>query len=145
MMNLKVQNGDKVKVHYKGSLDDGTIFDSSEGSAPLEFEVGSGNIIQGFEAGVLGMEEGEEKTLRIPPEAAYGPHRDELVGRLPKEQVGDVDVQVGKILRLRTKDGEVFEGSVTKVEEDGVTLDLNHPLAGESLNFEIKLVAIEKP
>lgn len=144
-MNLKVKNGDKVSVHYKGSLDDGTVFDSSEGSDPLEFEVGSGAIIRGFENGVLGMEEGDEKTIRVPPDDAYGPRRGELVGKLPNEQIGDAEVEMGQKLQLQTKDGEAFQASVTKIEEDGVTVDLNHPLAGESLNFDLRLVTIERP
>lgn len=144
-MNLKVKNGDKVSVHYKGSLDDGTVFDSSEGSDPLEFEVGSGAIIRGFENGVLGMEEGDEKTIRVPPDDAYGPRRGELVGKLPNEQIGDAEVEMGQKLQLQTKDGETFQASVTKIEEDGVTVDLNHPLAGESLNFDLRLVTIERP
>ncbi len=144
MTKLKVKNGDKVSVHYKGTLDDGTVFDSSEGANPLQFEVGSGAIIRGFESGVLGMKEGDEKTIRVPPEEAYGPRREELVGKLPKEQVGDVEVKVGQKLQLRTQGGETFQASVTKVEEDGVTVDLNHPLAGEPLNFELKLVAVER-
>jgi peptidylprolyl isomerase len=142
---MKVKKGDKVKVHYTGTLEDGTVFDTSEGGDPLEFEVGSGQIIEGFEKGVLGMEKGEEKSFTVPPEDAYGPHRKELVGKLPRKQVEGFDVKVGSVLQLETKDGEVFEANVTKVEEDGITVDLNHPLAGKALNFKVQLVGLERP
>lgn len=142
---MKVKKGDKVKVHYTGTLEDGSVFDTSEGGDPLEFEVGSGQIIEGFEKCIIGMEEGEEKSFTVPPEEAYGPHRKELVGKLPKEQVAGFDVKVGSVLQLETKDGEVFEANVTKVEEDGITVDLNHPLAGQALNFKVKLVSLERP
>lgn len=141
---MKVRKGDKVKVHYKGTLESGDVFDSSEGNDPLEFEVGSGKIIEGFEEEVVGMEEGQEKSFQVPADKAYGPRRDDLVGKLPQEQVGDVEVKVGSTLRLETTDGEVFEAVVTKVEKDGVTVDLNHPLAGEDLNFEVKVVDHER-
>ncbi|MFQ5838294.1 MAG: peptidylprolyl isomerase [Thermoplasmata archaeon] len=141
---MKVRKGDKVKVHYTGTLDDGTVFDSSEDGDPLEFEVGSGQIVEGFEKGIMGMQEGEEKTFIVPPEEAYGPHRQELVGKLPKEQVEGFDVKVGSVLQLETKDGEVFEANVMKVEKDGITVDLNHPLAGKALNFKTKLVGLER-
>ncbi len=141
---MKVKKGDKVEIHYKGTLDNGDVFDSSEGGSPLAFEVGSGKIIEGFEEQVVGMAEGEEKSFQLPPEKAYGIRRDDLVGKLSPDQVGETDVKVGTTLRLETTDGEVFEANVTKVEKDGVTIDLNHPLAGENLNFEVKVVGHER-
>lgn len=141
---MKVRKGDRVKVHYEGTLEDGTIFDSSEGGEPLEFEVGAGQIIEGFERGVMGMEEGEEKQPSVPPEKAYGPHREEMVGKLPAEQVRDLDVQPGSTIQVQTNQGEVITAKVVRVVEDGFVVDINHPLAGETLNFEVRLVGLER-
>ncbi|MFQ5837427.1 MAG: peptidylprolyl isomerase [Thermoplasmata archaeon] len=141
---MKVREGDKVRVHYKGTLEDGTVFDSSEGGEPLEFEVGTGKIIEGFEKGIMGMEEGEERQLSVPPEKAYGPHRDDMVGKLPAEQTANLDVQPGSEIQVQTKQGEVIKARVIQVVEDGVIVDTNHPLAGETLNFEVKLIGLER-
>lgn len=141
---MKARKRDKVKVHYRGTLEDGTVFDSSEGREPLEFEIGAGEVIEGFEKGVMGMEEGEEKQLSLPPEKAYGPHREDRVGKLPKEQVREPDVQPGSSIQIQTKEGGVIQASVVQVVEDGVVVDINHPLAGETLNFEVKLVGLER-
>lgn len=142
---MKAEEGDKVSVHYKGTLEDGTVFDSSEGRDPLEFELGGGQIIEGFEKAILGMEKGEEKSFTVPSDSAYGPHRDDLVGKLPKEQIGDVDVQEGSVLQLETTEGETFEARVQGIEEDGVVVDMNHPLAGQDLNFDVTLVDVDRP
>lgn len=141
---MKVKNGDKVRVHYKGTLEDGTVFDSSEGGEPLEFEVGASQIIEGFETGILGMTEGEERELSIPPEEAYGLRRDDLVGKLPAEQVKDLDVEPGSSIQVQTKEGESISAKVVQVTEEGVIVDINHPLAGETLNFEVRLVGLER-
>lgn len=141
---MKVREGDKVRVHYKGTLEDGTVFDSSEGGEPLEFEVGTGKIIEGLEKGIMGMEEGEERQLSVPPEKAYGPHRDDMVGKLPAEQTANLDVQPGSEIQVQTKQGEVIKARVIQVVEDGVIVDTNHPLAGETLNFEVKLIGLER-
>ncbi len=92
----------------------------------------------------MGMEEGEEKQLSVPPEEAYGPHREEMVGKLPAEQVRDLDVQPGSTIQVQTKQGEVIKAKVVRVVEDGVVVDINHPLAGETLNFEVSLVGLER-
>lgn len=142
---MKVKKGDKVRVHYKGTLKDGTVFDSSEGADPLEFQVGSGQIIEGFEAGIIGMQEGEERQLSLPPEEAYGPHREDLVGKLPSEQVGELELKAGADIQVQMKPGEVVPAKVVEVADDGVVVDINHPLAGETLDFEVTLVALERP
>lgn len=139
----KVSNGDMVKVHYKGTLDDGTLFDSSEGRDPLEFTVGEGKVIKGFDEGVLGMELKEKKSLHIKAEHAYG-HKDEkLIVDFPKEQLPqDLKPEEGMELQMQNNQGQVFSVIVQKITDTIVTLDANHPLAGQDLNFDIELVAI---
>ncbi len=139
----KAKIGDKVKVHYKGTLDDGTVFDSSLEGEPLEFTIGSGEIIPGFEDEIIGMEEGEKKTFTIPSDKAYGPHRKELMLTVGKDEFPpDINPTVGQQLQLRQPDGQVFYVVVTEVGENTVTLDANHPLAGKDLTFEVELVEI---
>ncbi len=139
----EAKNGDKVKVHYTGKLDDGTVFDSSEGREPLEFEVGSGSVIAGFDAAVTGMQEGETRSAHIPADQAYGPYHDEMVMTVPRDQLPpDVEPEVGQMLQVSTQNGDNFVVRVTDVSADTVTLDANHPLAGEDLNFDIQLVQI---
>jgi FKBP-type peptidyl-prolyl cis-trans isomerase 2 len=126
-----------VKVNYVGTLDDGTEFDSSYGRDPLEFEVGTDQVIAGFDAAVHGMVVGEKKTVRIPPEEAYGPVDQELIFDVPIEQAPD-NVTVGDEVLI---DGTVY-GRVTAVGDTTVTIDTNHRFAGQALNFEIELVSI---
>jgi peptidylprolyl isomerase len=138
----QVKNGDKVKVHYKGTLKDGTEFDSSAGREPIEFEVGSGTVIPGFEKAVEGMAAGESKTITIPVDEAYGPRRDELILPVPKDQIPpDVDPAVGEHLVLE-REGQEFRVVVVESSEEGIKLDANHPLAGEDLIFEVELLEI---
>lgn len=138
----QAKNGDTVKVHYKGTLGDGTVFDSSEGREPLEFDVGSGQLIPGFEAAVDGMKTGETCSININADEAYGPHREEMVMDVPKTQLpADMNPEVGMRLQAGQED-EQFVVTVTEVQDDKVTLDANHPLAGKDLNFEITLVEI---
>ncbi|MCD6454437.1 MAG: peptidylprolyl isomerase [Candidatus Aminicenantes bacterium] len=140
---VKAKIGDKVKVHYTGKLEDGTVFDSSREGEPLEFTIGSGEIIPGFEEQIIGMEEGEKKTFTIPPEKAYGPHREELIIEVRKEEFPpDITPEVGQHLQLRQADGHVFYVVVTDVQEDSVTLDANHPLAGKDLVFDVELLEV---
>ena len=135
--------GDTVRVHYTGKLVDGTIFDSSSNRDPLEFAIGSGGIIPGFEEAVIGMNPGDSKTTHIPADQAYGPHRQEMVLVVEREQIPpDIDLQVGQQLQLRQENGYALPVIVTEVEEAQVTLDANHPLAGEDLIFDIQLVEI---
>jgi len=139
----QVKNGDIVKVHYQGRLTDGTEFDSSQGREPLEFEVGSGTVIKGFEEGVMGMEVGAKKTLEIPADEAYGDKNPDMLVEFPKEQFPeDMKPEVGMQLNMTNGSGQVIPVVITDVKEDSVILDANHPLAGESLVFDIELVEI---
>jgi len=134
---------DLVRVHYTGSLKDGTVFDSSLDKQPLEFKIGHGIIIPGFENGIIGMNEGDTKVISIPPEDAYGLHRDDLVGIIEKVRVpNNIKPEVGMVLKVRSPEGEMIKVTVKDVNETGVTLDMNHPLAGKELIFEIKLIEV---
>ena len=138
-----VKNGDNVKVHYHGRLEDGTTFDSSEGRSPLEFEVGSGMVIKGFDEGVVGMETGEKKTIHIPAEDAYGPSVPENIIKFPRNQFPpDMNPELGMQLNLRSQDGQNFVVVVKEIQDDLVVLDANHPLAGKDLIFDVELVEI---
>ena len=139
----QVKTGDTVKVHYQGRLTDGSTFDSSEGREPLEFEVGSGMVIKGFDDGVVGMVVGDKKILNIPAEEAYGDINDEMLVEFPREQFPEEMVpEVGMRLNMTNGDGHVIPVLITEVKEDTVILDANHPLAGEALVFDIELVEI---
>ena len=135
--------GDTVAVHYTGKLDDGTVFDSSEGGQPLEFALGSGNVIPGFEQAVLGMSPGDSKTTTIISDEAYGPYYEERVLVVDRQQIPpDLPVEVGSQLQIQQQGGMVIPVVVTDVTEVEITLDANHPLAGEDLTFDIRLVSI---
>jgi peptidylprolyl isomerase len=133
-----------VQVHYKGTLDDGSQFDASAGRDPLSFTVGAGQVIQGFDDAVTGMEVGEKKTVRIPPQEAYGEHRDDLIVQLDRAQVPEhIDLELGMGLQLQQPNGQPIAVTVKSIEDGHITLDANHPLAGEALTFELELVAIQ--
>jgi len=139
-----VKNGDTVRVHYHGRLTNGTTFDSSEGRDPLEFKVGAGMVIKGFDNGVVDMKVGEKRTLNIPVEEAYGPKNDELIMEFPKENIpADLNPQVGMDLQMSNPQGQVFPVKVAAISAEFITLDANHPLAGEDLIFDIELVEIK--
>jgi len=139
-----VKNGDTVRVHYHGRLTNGTTFDSSEGRDPLEFKVGAGMVIKGFDNGVVDMTIGEKRTLNIPVEEAYGPKNDELIMEFPKENIpADLNPQVGMDLQMSNPQGQVFPVKVAAIGDSSITLDANHPLAGEALIFDIELVEIK--
>jgi peptidylprolyl isomerase len=136
--------GDTVRIHYSGTLSDGTQFDSSAGGDPLEFALGSGAVIAGFERAVQGMEVGESKSVTIPPEEAYGPRHEQLVQDVPKSALpDDIAPAVGMQLQGKSADGQVMNLTVTGVADDAITVDANHPLAGEALTFDIELVDIK--
>ncbi len=138
-----VQEGDAVRIHYTGKLDDGTVFDSSEGRDPLQFIVGDGQVISGFEEAVIGMEPGESKTVKIPADKAYGPYDKEKVGVIDRSQFpADTELEVGQQLTVRPPSGEMITATVIDVSETSVTVDANHHLAGKDLTFEIELVEI---
>jgi len=139
----QVKHGDTIQVHYHGKLNDGATFDSSEGRNPLEFEVGSGMVIPGFDAGVTGMTIGEKKTIVIPAEEAYGPRMEDMIMEFPKAQFPpDMVPEVGMQLNMSNGSGQQFPVRIVEVKEEVVVLDANHPLAGETLNFDLELVAI---
>lgn len=140
----QAKQGDTVRVHYTGKLEDGTVFDSSEGSDPLEFTIGEGEVIPGFENAVVGMEPGQKKTVTIPADEAYGFHQDELIATVGRDQFpDDVKPEMGQQYEMQRDDGETFVMTVTEITDDEVTLDANHPLAGEDLTFDLELVGIE--
>ncbi len=139
----QAKNGDAVTIHYTGTLNDGTIFDSSEGREPLPFTLGSGQVIPGFEEAVLGMQIGEKKTVTIPPEKAYGQRNDEMVINVPKTQVpADITPEIGMQLQLMNQNNQPIVVKVTEVADEHITLDANPPLAGKELTFAIELVTI---
>ena len=140
---MAVKEGDIVKVEYTGTLDDGTVFDTSKGKEPLEFRIGEGKIIKGFEEAVIGMEKGEEKDVKIPPEKAYGHRNPELVAEVPREQFPEsMELKEGMMITLDVPNLGQLPATITKVEGDKITIDLNPPLAGKTLNFKIKVVDI---
>jgi len=139
----QVKSGDTVKVHYHGKLTDGTTFDSSEGREPLEFEVGSGSVIAGFDSGVTGMKVGEKKTINIPVDEAYGQKQEDLFMEFPRDRFpADVEPEVGMQLNMSNGAGQNFPVIIREVTPDTVILDANHPLAGEDLTFDLELVEI---
>src|SRR3954469_23323287 len=141
---MQVKNGDTVRVHYHGRLTDGTTFDSSEGRDPLEFQVGAGMVIKGFDNGVLDMEVGQKRTLDIPVEEAYGPKNPELIMEFPKDNIpAELNPEVGMDLQMSNPEGQVFPVKVAAIGSEFITLDANHPLAGENLVFDIELVEIK--
>jgi len=140
----RAKSGNTVQVHYTGKLEDGTVFDSSADREPLEFTLGEGRVIPGFEQAVTGMQPGESKTTTIPPDQAYGPHRDEMVATIKRDQLPDhLNPAVGQQLSVRQESGRQFNVTVTAVSEQSITIDANHRLAGKSLVFDLELVAVK--
>ena len=139
----QAKSGDTVKIHYTGTLDDGTQFDTSAGRDPLEFELGGGQVIPGFDTAVEGMAVGESKNVRIEPDQAYGERHDQLVQQVPRSALpDDLEPEVGMGLQSQSPDGQVMMLMVTEVGEENITVDANHPLAGQALNFDIELVEV---
>ena len=139
----QAKQGDTVKIHYTGKLAHKEVFDSSVNREPLEFKLGDGKIIPGFEQAVLGMTPGESKTVHISPEKAYGPHHKELVVDVERNRLPDnLKLEVGRHVQIRQPNGGTIQAKVTSMSESKITLDANHPLAGKVLTFEIKLVEI---
>ena len=139
----QAKSGETVRIHYTGTLDDGTQFDSSEGRDPLEFALGGGQVIPGFDSAVDGMTVGESKSVTIAPEQAYGERHEQLVQQVPKSALPeDMKPEVGMQLQSQSPDGQVMNLVVTEVEEATITVDANHPLAGQALTFAIELVEI---
>ncbi|MFP3981986.1 MAG: peptidylprolyl isomerase [Desulfobacterales bacterium] len=139
----KVESGKFVTVNYKGTLESGEVFDSSEGGQPMEVQVGSGQVIQGFENALMGMELNEEKSFTLEPDEAYG-HRDEnQLHTFSRQEVPpEMNPQIGDVIGLQTPDGQQIPAKIAEADEEKVVVDLNHPLAGEKLNFDIQVVGI---
>ena len=138
---MPVKKGDKVKVDYTGKLEDGTVFDTSEGKQPMEFTAGEGKIIKGFDNAVIGMEKGEEKEVKIEPKDAYGDPNPDMQKKIPRDKLPpEPEPKTGMVLALKTPDGKQFPARITEVNDTEITIDLNHPLAGKVLIFTIKLV-----
>ena len=142
-MVAQVKENNTVKVHYKGKLNSGEVFDSSEGREPLEFKVGEGRVIPGFEQAVVGMEANETKTVTIPSNEAYGPVRDDLVNKIDKKQLPEgLKPEPGMDLVSKLPDGSQMILKVLEVNDENIVVDANHPLAGKDLTFEITVVEI---
>lgn len=140
---MAIKKGDTVFVHYTGTLEDGTEFDSSEGREPLEFVLGSGMIIPGFESAVEGKDAGDKVSVTIPPESAYGGRNEEMVIIVPRSEVPDhIEPEEGMLLQISLEEGEL-DVVISRVTDDEVELDGNHPLAGKELHFDIQIVDVK--
>jgi peptidylprolyl isomerase len=139
----QAKSGDTVRIHYTGTLDDGSEFDSSAGRDPLEFTLGGGQVIPGFDSAVDGMAVGQNKSVTIPPDEAYGQRHDQLAQQVPRTTLPeDLEPKVGMQLQSKGPDGQVMNLVVTEIVDDSITVDANHPLAGQALTFAIELVEI---
>lgn len=142
-MEKSVKKGDTVLVDYTGKLETGEVFDTSKGKQPIEFEVGSGKVIKGFDEGIIGMSVGEEKTISIPPENAYGQKNETYIKDIPRKTVPkEIDVEPGHLLIFKREDGLSMPATIISSNDDIVKVDFNHPLAGKTLKFEVKLIKI---
>jgi FKBP-type peptidyl-prolyl cis-trans isomerase 2 len=142
----KAQEGDLVTVVYQGLLEDGRVFDSSADDDPLVFVLGEDKVLPGFEKAVLGMEVGEQKTIRIPPEEGFGVHQKQLVDEFAVNTLpAGLNLEIGTPLEVTAEDGTRFQAVITDLQTDRVTLDANHPLAGQTLIFQLELLAIDRP
>ncbi|MFP4369616.1 MAG: FKBP-type peptidyl-prolyl cis-trans isomerase [Bacteroidota bacterium] len=141
---MAVKKGDTVKIHYTGKLESGEVFDSSKDREPLEFTVGTGQVIPGFENGILGMDKGETKTVEVPVDEGYGSYRDDLIFEIAKSELPpDIDPSVGERLQMQNDQGQVIGVTVSKVTDDTLFIDANHPLAGKDLEFDIELIDVK--
>ncbi len=139
----QAQKGDTVKVHFKGTLDDGTVFADSKDGEPVQFTIGEGALIPGFEEETVGMSEGDQKSVRLEAERAFGNKRDELVSTVPRNAIPDnIDLSVGLQLQMNSSSGQPVQVVVTDVAEEEITIDANPPLAGHPLTFDIELVEV---
>jgi len=141
---MAVKKGDKISVEYKGSFEDGEVFDSTEkhGGVPLEFEAGSGMVVPGFDKSVIGMKKDEEKTITLKPEEAYGPNNDQAVQKVPKDKFPK-EAKEGMMIGVPLPNGQQIPAKIVKITDKEVTIDMNHPMAGKTLVFWIKVVDIK--
>lgn len=140
----QVKAGDTVRIHYTGTLSDGTVFDSSQGREPLEFTVGSGQIIPGLDSAMEGMSVGDQKTVEIPSDQAYGAHDPNGRQEIPRGEIPDhIPLDIGTQLQMQLPDGRAMPVTVAEVSDDSVVLDANHPLAGKDLTFDVEMVEIK--
>jgi peptidylprolyl isomerase len=138
-----IENGHKISVHYTGTFEDGEQFDSSRERGPLDFEVGAGQMIKGFDLAVVGMKVGESKTITLPPEEAYGSKNEEMLVEVKRENFPEgMELEVGMQLQLTNQDGQPVPAVVANIGEEEVTMDVNHPMAGKTLIFDIEIVEI---
>ncbi|PLW83636.1 peptidylprolyl isomerase [Kineobactrum sediminis] len=136
--------GDTVRIHYTGTLQDESVFDSSEGRDPLEFQLGAGQIIPGLDQAIEGMAPGEKKTVTIPAAEAYGDYQEEARQTIPREQIpAEIELEEGVMLQMQTPDGSAVPVQVAEIAEETVILDANHPLAGKDLKFEVEVVSVD--
>jgi peptidylprolyl isomerase len=143
---MTIKKGDKVKIEYTGKLTDGAVFDASEGKEPLKFEVGAGEVIPGFDKAVEGMKKDEDKTFTLSVEEAYGPVRPELLQEFPKDKLPtEPEPKEGMMLVMQAPNGQQVPAKIAKVDGDKVIIDINHPLAGKELTFDIKVVGVNEP
>lgn len=141
----EVKSGDTVRIHYKGTLADGAVFDSSEGREPLEFTVGAGQIISGLDKALPGMNEGDAKSVTVPAAEAYGPVDPAAKHSVPREKIpADIPLEIGTQLQVQTSSGQVMPVKVEEVGDETVVLDANHPLAGKDLTFDIEVISVSK-
>jgi len=140
---MAIKKGNNVRAEYTGTLDDGTVFDTSEGKEPLEFEAGTGKVIKGFDDAIIGMEKGEEKNVKIESKDAYGDYNPEMIKKVPKKQLpADQEPKPGMVLLVKTPTGQQYPVKIKEVTGTDIAIDLNHPLAGKNLNFKIKVVDV---
>ena len=140
---MVVKKGDKIKVEYRGSFEDGEVFDASEKHGqPLEFEAGAGMVVPGFDAAVIGMDVGEEKSVTLKPAEAYGEPHPQAVQKVPKDKF-PAEAEVGMMIGVPLPNGQQMPAKITSIDDKEVTIDMNHPMAGKTLVFKIKVVAIE--
>ncbi len=141
---MGVHKGDTVTIHYRGRFDNGEEFDNSFSRDPVVFTVGNGQVVEAIDQGVEGLEPGERRVIKVTPENGFGPRRDELIRSVPKTMLGDQVVSPGEAVEIQTDEGEVLIAEVKDVDNESVTFDLNHPLAGRDIEFEVELLAIEQ-
>jgi FKBP-type peptidyl-prolyl cis-trans isomerase 2 len=145
MSRKSVEQGDRVSVHFTGRAEDENVFASSREGNPIEFEVGAGEVITGLDNGVVGMEEGQQENLVVHPQEAFGDPRGDLVTTIMRTDFPETLVpQEGKLLRVKTGEGQIVSARITRIEGDEVTIDANHPLAGQTIQLDVEMVAIQK-